>query len=140
MKLTLAKKMIGYFLLVLVVAAAGFTYTIHLSSESEDKISVLGHHDIPQLEIVNQIAFNAMAKTANVRAYFIYGDERYINEYKRVAELNIKLEEEMISQARDEASRRLITEIKALDDKYSDVAEKKVIVSVKAGNKEEAMR
>ncbi|SMD12230.1 methyl-accepting chemotaxis protein [Sporomusa malonica] len=140
MKLTLAKKMIGYFLVVLLIAAAGFAYTIHLSSESEDKINVLGQRDIPQLEIINEIAFNAMAKTANARAYFIYGDERYANEFRRVAGLNVKLEEEMIGQARTDATRQLITEIKVLDDKYTEVAEKKVIASVKAGDKEAAMR
>ncbi|HWR44185.1 methyl-accepting chemotaxis protein [Sporomusa sp.] len=140
MKLTLTKKMIGYFLLVILVATAGFTYTIYLSSESEDKINALGNYDIPHLEIINEIAFNAMAKTANVRAYFIYGDERYLNEYKHAAELNAKLEEEMIGRARTEATRHLITEIKVLDDKYSEVADKKVIASIKRGNKEEAMR
>jgi len=140
MNITLAKKMIGYFLIVILVAGAGFIYTIQLSDEAEQKINALGNQDIPQLEKVNEIAFNAMAKTANVRAYFIYGDERYLAEFKRVAAANSKLEEEMINQAQTEVVRRLLTEVKTLDDKYSEVAEKKVIAFIKQGNKEAAMQ
>lgn len=121
------------------MAAAGFAYTIYLSGEAEEHIATLGNHDIPNLEMVNAIAFNAMAKTANVRAYYIYGDERYVAEYKRAAEENGKLEQDMLARARTEATRQLIGELKALDDKYSQVAEQKVIASIKAGNKEAAL-
>ncbi|MBP2662940.1 MAG: methyl-accepting chemotaxis protein [Firmicutes bacterium] len=138
MNVTLAKKMIAYFLLVILVAGAGFMYTIQLSGESEQQITGLGNQDIPQLEKVNEIAFNAMAKTANARAYFIYGDNHYLAEFKRVTEANSKLEEEMISQAHTDAARRLLTEVKTLDDKYSKVAETKVIAFVQQGNKEAA--
>ncbi|CQR70209.1 Methyl-accepting chemotaxis protein McpA [Sporomusa ovata DSM 2662] len=140
MNITLAKKMIGYFFIVILVAGAGFIYTIQLSGETEQKINALGNQDIPQLEKVNEIAFNAMAKTANARAYFIYGDERYLVEFRRVTAANGSLEEEMINQAQTEVVRRLLTEVKILDDKYSEVAEKKVIAFIKQGKKEAAMQ
>lgn len=140
MNITLAKKMIGYFLLVILAAGIGFAYTIHLSGQAEEKVAALGNHDIPQLETINEIAFNAMAKTANVRAYYIYGEERYFSEFKRVSELNVKLENDMLGQARSEESQRLLTEVKRLDDKYSQVAEKQVIAAIQAGNKEAAMQ
>lgn len=140
MKVTVAKKMIGYFLLVILVAGAGFIYTIQLSSESEQRITVLGSQDIPQLEKAKEIGFNAMAKTANVRAFYIYGDKRYLTEFEQASAANSKLEEEMISQARTDEARKLLTEVKTLDDKYSEIAEKKVITFVQKGDKEAALQ
>lgn len=140
MKLSLAKKMVGYFLLVVLMVTGGFACTIYLSGESENHINNLGNYDIPHLETMHEIAYNAAVETANIRAYYIYGDERYLSEFKRVAELNAKLEEAMIASARTEASKKLISEIKALDDKYAEVAEQKVVAAIKAGNKEAAMQ
>lgn len=140
MKVTVAKKMIGYFLLVILVAGVGFIYTIQLSSESEQRITVLGSQDIPQLEKAKEIGFNAMAKTANVRAFYIYGDKRYLTEFEQASAANSKLEEEMISQARTDEARKLLTEVKTLDDKYSEIAEKKVITFVQKGDKEAALQ
>lgn len=140
MKMKLTGKMVVYFLLVILVAVVGFSYTIYHSNSVEDAVGVLGETDIPRMEKNYEIAYNAMAETANIRAYFMYGSEQYLNEYKRVAELNAKLEEDLFQTARFGEEKRLATELKAENDKYSAIADTKIIPLIQAGKHEEALQ
>ena len=90
MKMTLAKKMVAYFLLVVLVATAGFVYTIYECTNAEVSVNDL-KGKIPRMQTNNDIAYNAVAESSNLRAYLLYGEEKYFNEYKRLADLNAKL-------------------------------------------------
>ncbi|WP_243450276.1 methyl-accepting chemotaxis protein [Desulfosporosinus sp. Sb-LF] len=137
--MTLAKKMIAYFLLVILVATGGFAYTIYGCSNAEVSVDNLQGYEIPRLQKTNDIAYNATAEASNVRAYLLYGKEEYLNEYKRLADLNSKLEAELITEARTEDARILSVNIKELNDKYSEITEKKVTPLFKEGKKDAAM-
>lgn len=139
-QMTLAKKMIGYFLLTIFVAAIGFSYIIYSCSKAEEKVYALKKIDVPLLNKMGEVGYNAIAQTAYIRAYFMYGNEKYLNEYYKASNLNTKLEEEMMQLARYEKTRNLLAEIRKLDDEYSEIAEKKCIPLIQAGKKEEALK
>ncbi|AET66390.1 methyl-accepting chemotaxis protein [Desulfosporosinus orientis DSM 765] len=131
--------MIFYFLLVIVAATGGFAFAIYGSNKAEISVDNLRGYETPRLEKNNEIAYNALAQSSNLRGYILYGQEQYLNEYRRLAELNAKLEEELINEARTEESRVLSVQIKELNDQYAKGAEDKLIPLLKAGKKAEAM-
>jgi len=140
MKMTLAKKMIAYFLLVVLVATAGFAYTIYGGNKSQMSVQNLKEYEILRLEKNNDVAYNALGQSSNLRAYILYGKEQYLTEYRRLAGLNVKLEDELIKEARTEDARVLSVDIKALNDLYSKGAEEKLITLLQAGDKDGAMQ
>jgi methyl-accepting chemotaxis protein len=138
MKMTLAQKMVAYFLLVILVAMVGFGYTIYECSNSAVSVNDL-KGKIPRLQINNDIAYNALAEASDLRAYFLYGKDQYLDEYKRIADSNVKLEDSLIKDATTEETRKLSLDIKALNGKYVDITDNKLIPLLKAGNKDAAM-
>jgi|GEM_PF-1849655 len=140
MEMTLAKKMIAYFLLVVLVATAGFAYTIYGGNKSQMSVQNLKEYEILRLEKNNDVAYNALGQSSNLRAYILYGKEQYLTEYRRLAGLNVKLEDELIKEARTEDARVLSVDIKALNDLYSKGAEEKLITLLQAGDKDGAMQ
>jgi len=138
MKMTLAKKMIAYFLLVIVVATGGFVYTIYECTTAEVAVNDL-QGKIPRMQINNDIAYNAAAEASNARGYLLYGNEKYLTEFKRLADLNVKLEDELIRDAKTETSLKLSVDTKALDAKYVEWVNEKFVPLIKAGKKDEAL-
>jgi len=136
--MTLAKKMIAYFLLVVLVATAGFAYTIYECTNAKVSVSDL-KGKIPRLQENNDIAYNAAAESSNLRAYMLYGNEQYLDEFKRLSELNVKLEDDLINQATTEATRKLSQDTKLLDQKYVELANKKLIPLLKTGDRDSAL-
>jgi len=136
--MTLAQKMVAYFLLVILVAMVGFGYTIYECSNSAVSVNDL-KGKIPRLQINNDIAYNALAEASDLRAYFLYGKDQYLDEYKRIADSNVKLEDSLIKDATTEETRKLSLDIKALNGKYVDITDNKLIPLLKAGNKDAAM-
>ncbi len=137
--MTLAKKMIVYFLLVIFVATVGSVYTIYECTKAEASVNDLTGK-IPRMQKNNDIAFNAAAESSNLRAYMLYGKEQYLNEYYRLVQLNQKLEDELINEATTETSRKLSADTKALDQKYAEIVDQKFIPLLKAGNKDGAIQ
>ena len=85
-----------------------------------------------------QIAFNAAIKASNIRGFLLIGTPVMLDSYQQAAQENGKLETEFLDSANTEEDRKLITELKALDDQYSQIAEQKVIPMKKAGQDKEA--
>ena len=137
--MTLAKKMVAYFLLVIIVATTGFVYTIYGCTNAELAVKDL-KGKIPHMQTNNEIAYNAAAESSNIRAYLLYGEEKYFNEFQRLADLNAKLEDELINNATSEASRKLSVDTKTQDEKYSEIVAKQLIPLLKIGNKDAAIQ
>jgi methyl-accepting chemotaxis protein len=139
MKMTIAKKMIGYFLLVVLVAIGGFAYTIFACTKAEVSVRNLQAYEIPRLEKTSEVAYNALGESYNLKADLLYGKDEYLAEYKRLSESNAKLEGELVNGARSDEERGYYVNIKALNDKYSQISNEKLIPLLKAGNKDGAM-
>ncbi|MDR3600275.1 MAG: methyl-accepting chemotaxis protein [Desulfosporosinus sp.] len=136
--MTLAKKMVAYFLLVILVATAGFVYTIYECTRAEVAVNDL-KGKIPRMQTNNDIAYNAVAESSDIRAYLLYGEEKYFNDYLRLADVNAKLEDLLINEATSDASRKLSVDTKALDGNYAKIVAEKFLPLLKAGQKEAAL-
>lgn len=137
--MTLAKKMIAYFLVVILVAAIGFAYTISSSNYSEQLVDDIRDFEVPRFEQTIEVAGNTTAEVSNIRAYLLYGKEQYYTEYKRLADVNTKLLEKLAKESRTDEARQLFSEAGALHEKYGKGIEKMISLS-KQGKTEEVMQ
>jgi len=137
--MTLARKMVFSFMLINLIAIIGFSYTIYECTKAEISVNDL-QGKIPRMQANNDITYNAVTESSNLRDYLLYGNEQYLVEYKRLAQLNPKIEDDLINQATTETSRKLSEDTKVLDQKYIQIANTKLIPLLKVGNKEEAMK
>ena len=125
MKKNLATKMIIYFLLVVAVATAGFSYAIWKISDVTELVDTANTKDLPRLLKTNKINNNASDEVGYMSEYFITKDSQILKEYKRAADENTVIETEMAEISVTAEGKRLITVVKSLDDKYSEIAENK---------------
>jgi len=88
----------------------------------------------------NDITYNVMAESSNLKDYLIFGKEEYLAEYLRLAQLNPILVDDLIDQAKTETSRKLSEDTKILDQNYNKIVNAKFLPLIKEGNKEEAMK
>jgi len=140
MKLNIMTKMIAFFLIVVGVCAIGTTYTVYNISEIVNSSKIIQQRNIPLLLKTNTVTNNATEQVANLRGYLLTGNEKFISEYQKANKENEALEKELIEQSVTPEGRKVANEIKALDDKYSDIAEKKVVPLKKAGKDQEAIQ
>ena len=138
MKMNLATKMIIYFLLVVVVATVGFSYIIWNINDVAKLVDNVNNEALPRLLKTNMINNNASDKIGYMSGYFITKDPQMLSDYKKTADANTKIEEELMKVSVTAEGKRLITEVKALDDKYSEIAEKKFVPLIQAGKDDEA--
>lgn len=139
MTMTLARKMVAYFLVVILVAAVGFFYTISQCDDSEKLVDDIRVFEVPRFEQTIEVAGNTTAEVSNIRAYLLYGKEQYFIEYKRLADANNKLLETLTKESRTEEARRLFSEAGVLHEKYGKGIEKMILLS-KQGKTEEVMQ
>lgn len=139
MKLSLGAKTIGCFLLVVFISAIGAGVTVLKVNQSAQNIDGV-RLAIPRLIQTYTVATNAAIQTGDIRGYLLTGQQSMLDEYKAASDESTKLEVELLSSASTEEGRRLINELKKLDDKYSEIAEKKIIPLKQAGKDQEALQ
>lgn len=83
------------------MATAGFVYTIYCCTNAQVSVNDLKGYEIPRLEKTNEIAYNVLGESYNIKAFLLYGTEEYLKEFKRLADMNAKLEDELIKEARN---------------------------------------
>nr|WP_145101835.1 methyl-accepting chemotaxis protein [Sporomusa sp. KB1] len=136
--MNLATKMIIYFLLVVVVAVVGFSYTIWKVNDVAKLVENVNNQELPRLLNTNKINNNASDEISNIRGYFITKNPQQLSDYKKAVDENTKIEDELITTSITAEGKRLSIEVKAIDDKYSEIAEKKVVALIQAGKDDEA--
>lgn len=140
MKLTLGMKTIGFFLLVVLVSAVGSGITVYKMSRVSDDLQAIQTRSLPTLMKTNQVAFNAVVETSSIRGFLLNGKQEMFDSYKQASNDNEKLEKELLAMAVNEEGKKILTELKALDDNYTIIAEQKVVPLKRAGKEQEALQ
>jgi methyl-accepting chemotaxis protein len=140
LNVNLTTKMITYFLLVVFVAATGFIYTIWRVDEAANKNIVLKDTMMPLFVKTTEITYYATAQVANLRGWFITGEPRMLDEWRKVSDAASANEELLDKMSLTEEERRLTEQTKALDDKYTTLASNKFVPLVQGGRRDEARK
>ncbi|MEL7656776.1 MAG: methyl-accepting chemotaxis protein, partial [Bacillota bacterium] len=133
MKMNLTAKMVLYFFIVVLVSALGAGIIFYNTVEVTVLNKEIQNRDLPLLLKTNQVAFNAASQIAAIRGFMITGNEQFISNYQQLAKENAMIEKELLDQAVDQEGRKMATEMKEIDDKYSEVVEKRLIPLKRAG-------
>lgn len=138
--MTLTVKMISFFMLVVIIGAVGFGIVVYNVKIAGTLVSKADHEDIPRLIQTTDIARNAENEFASLRGFLVSGDDVSLNNFRRVAAENVKLEQELQAISRTEQEKKIAGELLMLDGKYVEIAEKIIIPLKKAGRDQEAQR
>lgn len=139
MKMNLTAKMVLYFFIVVLVSALGAGIIFYNTVEVTVLNKEIQNRDLPLLLKTNQVAFNAASQIAAIRGFMITGNEQFISNYQQLAKENAMIEKELLDQAVDQEGRKMATEMKEIDDKYSEVVEKRLIPLKRAGKEQEVI-
>ncbi len=139
MKMNLTAKMVLYFFIVVLVSALGAGIIFYNTVEVTVLNKEIQNRDLPLLLKTNQVAFNAASQIAAIRGFMITGNEQFISSYQQLAKENAMIEKELLDQAVDQESRKMATEMREIDDKYSEVVEKRLIPLKRAGKEQEVI-
>jgi len=140
MKLTLGMKTIGFFLLVVLVSAVGSGITMYKMSHVSEDLQAIQTRSLPTLMKTSQVAFNAVVETSSIRGFLLNGKQEMFDSYKQASNDNEKLEKELFALAVNEEGKKILAELKALDDNYTIIAEQKVVPLKRAGKEQEALQ
>ena len=137
MKLT--AKMIGYFLIVVLVSFIGFAFSIFKVTEILNDTKNTQTVEMPRFYKTTDMTYNAMEKVAQINGYLLTGSDDNVKEYAQLAKVNKEIETELLSIMRTEKGKKLTGELLKLDNEFNEIVEKKIIPLKKAGKEQEAL-
>ncbi len=140
MKMNLTAKMVAYFMLVVMVATIGFAFTIWKVNDVANNSVELKDKMVPMLLKATEISYTATAQVGFLRGWYITGDPQMQAAWKKASDAATANEQELIKMSVTEEERKLTAETKALDDKYTALAEKKFVPMMQAGQRDEALK
>ena len=140
LEMKVSAKIIVAFLVVVLVSATGSVYVFYKINQSRASITFVEQYSLPRLEKASQVTDNALGKVANVRGYLLYHKQSLADEYSKQAKENEQLETALINEARSEEARKILQEVKAIDDRFNEIFEKRVLPLKQAGNDQAALQ
>lgn len=138
--MNLVTKMVAAFLVVVIVSSIGSAFLFYKISQSTVAVEFIQHYSLPRLDKASQVTANAIGKVGNVRGYLLYNTQSLVDEYSQQAKENDQIETALINEAKSEEAIKILREVKALDDKFNEVFEKKVLPLKRAGKDQEALQ
>ncbi|SMC32629.1 methyl-accepting chemotaxis protein [Sporomusa malonica] len=138
MKFGLRGKMIFYFMVVALISAVGFAAMFYNTHQIIGTSKIIAQEDLVRLSKVNEVSMNVLGQTASMGGYLAYGTQNHLENLKKLAVANEKLAEELVVLATSEAGRKELSEIKEINAKVIDIADKKVIPLIVSGKEQEA--
>ncbi|XER08199.1 hypothetical protein SRRS_38130 [Sporomusa rhizae] len=140
MKMNLTAKMVAYFLMVVLVTSTGFAFTIWKVNDAVDENVLVKEKMVPLLVKTNEISYNATAQVAFLRGWFLTGDPQMLANWQKASDSSTANEEELIKMSVTEEDRKLTAATKELDDRYTELAVKRFVPMVQAGQRDEAIK
>jgi len=121
-------------ILFLVTVLAGLTiYNIFIIGKNARNIPV----QIEKILETSQIRSNVLLQSSSIRAYMLYHDEQFLEDFRNLARENSKKEENLIEIIRPER-KPLAQMIKHLNDRYTEICETEIVPLVKEGLTEQS--
>lgn len=136
----LAGKMLVYFMFVVAIGAIGFGFVLYNVNVAGSLLDKVKQEDMPRLIQTAEVSREIENKFASLRGFLISGDKVSLDNYLRVTAEAKKSEQELLAVARTEEGKKILSELMALDEKYSQIAETVVIPYKQAGKEAAALQ
>ena len=131
------KIMISFVLVLLIVSIATFIAVFQFS-KINNEIMGLNKMELPRYYNSVELAKYLDEQVMALRAYMIYADDKFEQQFLDVSKKSADLEQEIINISRQQKNKDIMTKLKYYNDEYTKVCTEQIIPSVKAGNIEAA--
>lgn len=138
MNFGLRGKMISYFMVVALISAIGFVTMFYNTHQILGTTKDIAQNDSVRLAKVNELNMNVLEQIASMRGYLAYGTQNHLENLRKLTADNNKLISELLEMEKSNAEHKELLEIKELNAKVIDIADKKVIPLVVSGKEQEA--
>lgn len=138
MNLGLRGKMIFYFMVVALISAIGFATMFYNTHQILGTTKDIAQNDSVRLSKVNELNMNVLEQIASMGGYLAYGTQNHLENLRKLTANNNKLILELLEMDKSNAEHKELLEIKELNAKVMDIADKKVIPLVASGKEQEA--
>src|SRR5690554_5521634 len=101
------KIMLGFSLVILLVIALGVTSTLSINNMNSHTRDII-NEELPLLVASEKIALNTSQRLAQARAYVLYGDKDYKDEFMRYTEEGADLQDKILELYPTEEMKQLI--------------------------------
>lgn len=137
MRLSLRNKLMGAFLIVIIVfaAAAGFTY-FHIGEMNTRSETV--PHESNRVNQYNEIEINYLKTAYALRGYLLFHDQAYLTQYQDSLQANRDLLTELIDTALQQRNREKFVTLLGIVDEYDRTATERLIPLIRQGDTEAA--
>ncbi|ACV65005.1 methyl-accepting chemotaxis sensory transducer [Desulfofarcimen acetoxidans DSM 771] len=136
--LKLTSKIITSFVLVLLIASIASLIAVIQFTDINSEIVELDKNMLPQYYDTVELSKSIDEQVMSLRAYMIYGDDKFAQQFVDVSKKSSDLEVQIINATQQQKDKDIMTKIKNSNDEYTRICIENVIPSVKAGDIEAA--
>lgn len=131
MKSVRTKLFAGFGLIVLIFVVLAVVVNLELSKLSRD-VAQIEETEVPTLIAYEKLAFNISQRIALARAYVMYGEQEYKDDFYKYTEQSKKIQDELLSKIDDS---NLATYVQ-MSTRWREMIEEKVFANYENGNLE----
>ncbi|WP_102275757.1 methyl-accepting chemotaxis protein [Cytobacillus massiliigabonensis] len=136
MKITVRKKLVFGFLLVLLLFAIVAGISNYQLEKVNDQYSNLLEKDVQKLLVVKDFKEDLMIESDGIRGYLLSGESIYLTDYDMANKRLNQQIEELVKTTDDKDAKQIVTEIRNLHAKFEGIAES--AIKFKIANNEAA--
>ncbi|WP_419883283.1 methyl-accepting chemotaxis protein [Peribacillus sp. B-H-3] len=135
MKLTIARKLIGAFAVVLLLLGSATALTNWQLGKIDQTYKKVFDQNIRDLIAVKDMRESVMDQSNHIRGYLITGDVNFINDYKKSVKVFESTYNKLLSSTDDKKGKKLLKDLKDTDKQYQAMVQREILF--KQQNKEE---
>lgn len=136
--MTLKTKILGGFCLVVMCTLLVSGISFYMIGQMNAATNEMSERAVPLLLKTAKVGTLNVQQVATLRAYFITGQDKYVDEYNKYSDEAGKIEDELETGAITEQGRALAQQLKKLDNEYDQYVTQ-IIALKKDGKEQEAI-
>ena len=136
---SLMGKLLASFLLICAIGLVSSGITFVLVQKMNNNIHEMETINLPMLLNTADITAKASEQVAQLRGYLLTGDPKALENYRNLYQQNKELITALENKSQSEQIKKLAKEVQALNERYSEIAEKGVVPLKQAGKDAEAV-
>ncbi|HWR30057.1 MAG TPA: methyl-accepting chemotaxis protein [Negativicutes bacterium] len=136
---SLMAKLLAGFLLICGIGFVSSAVTFISVREMNSNIHAMETTNLPMLLNTADVTAKASEQVAQLRGYLLTNDPKALENYRNLYKQNKDLIAALESKAQSEQIKNMAKEVNALNDRYSEIAEKGVVPLKQAGKDAEAV-
>jgi methyl-accepting chemotaxis protein len=133
MKMKLGTKITLSFSVILVITAFVAFLSYLKLGEIANSSNALISKEVPVIKNVQEVKFNISQQSSNIRGYFFYNNEKYLDNFRQAADANLNLINSLEASEDSATNKQMVSELKEISIQYRDVLLQQAVPLYKQG-------